>query len=326
MVALYTQAPLTPPGARRPLNPDERPKQATAPHQVWCADLRYLVKIDGRWLYSVLIFDGDSRAIVGAGCFDRQNFAQLVQVFRQAIAQWGAPEAVVSDHGAVFVALQPCLARLAIQWAPITKGHPWQNRAEGGFSVQRRLLDAYVTGCTARETVYRPHAQFVQAYQCWGHWAHTRKDGQGRLYYVSPEVILAHARGRLVEAGRLRRVFRLRQLTRQVRQQDQVRLHNFGLYVARVLWGQTVAVLVYDEALRIEQAEHLLVSYPCIYDTTRIGAFIVSSHSLYNLPEPNTPVALGLHPTIPPKSSPASRVYRARALVWHTHRRDHPRR
>jgi transposase len=278
MVALYKQAHPTPLRAKRLLNQDERPKQATIPHQVWFADIRYLVKLNGRWLYSVLIFDGYSRAIVGAGCFDRQNFAQLVQVFRQAIAQWGAPEAVVSDHGAVFVALQPCLAQLAIQWAPITKGHPWQNLAEGGFSVQRRMLDAYVTGCPDRETVYRQHAQFVQDYQFWGHWAHKRKDAQGRVYYVAPEVILANARGREIEAGRLRRVFRLRQLTRQVRQHGQIRLHNFGLYVDRVLWGQTVAVLVYDEALQIEHAEHLLVSYPCIYDTTRRRITVVAEH------------------------------------------------
>jgi hypothetical protein len=25
--------------------------------------------------------------------------------------------------------------------------------------------------------------------------------------------------------------------------------------------------VIYDEAIRIEQAEHLLVSYPCVYDT-----------------------------------------------------------
>jgi transposase InsO family protein len=153
MVALYKQAHLTPPRARRPRNPDERPTQATAPPQVWFADIRYLVKIDGRWLYSILIFDGYRRASVGAGCFDRQNFAQLVHVFRQAMAHWGAPEAVVSDPGAVFVALQPCLAPLAIPWAPSTKGHPWQNLAEGGFSIQRRRLDAYVAGCSDRETV-----------------------------------------------------------------------------------------------------------------------------------------------------------------------------
>ena len=63
------------------------------------------------------------------------------------------------------------------------------------------------------------------------------------------------------------RVFRLRQRTRTVRQYDQIRLHNFSFSVDRGLWGQTVEVLIYDEALRIEQAEHLLVSYPCVYDT-----------------------------------------------------------
>jgi transposase InsO family protein len=269
MVALYKQAPLPSPREQRRPNLAERPQQASAPHQVWFADIRYLVKIDGRWLYSVLIFDGYSRAIVGAGCFDRQNFAQLVQVFRQAIAQWGAPAAVVSDHGAVFIALQPCLAQLAVQWAPIAKGHPWQNLAEGACSIQRRRLDAYVVRCTDRAEVSRQHAQFVQDYQFWGHWAHKRTDDRGRLYDVSPEVMLGNATGRIVEASRLRRIFRLRQLTRQVRQHGQIRLHNFGLYVERVLWGQTVAVLIYDEALRIEQADHLLVSYPCIYDTAQ---------------------------------------------------------
>ena len=167
----------------------------------------------------------------------------------------------------VFVALSPCLQQLGIRWAPIAHGHPWQNLAEGGFAIQRRMLDAYVTRCTDRETVYRQHAQFVHDYQFWGHWAHTRQDDQGRLYYVSPQVMLGNAKGRMVEASRLRRIFRLRQLTRQVRQHGQIRLHNLGIYVDQSLWGQTLDVLIYDEAMRIEQAEHLLVSYPCVYDT-----------------------------------------------------------
>jgi hypothetical protein len=172
----------------------------------------------------------------------------------------GAPETVVSDHGAVFVALQPCLTPLAIQWAPIPKGHPWQNLAAGGFSVQRRRLDTYGAGCTNRAAVSRQHPQFVQDDQCWGHWAHKRKDAQGRLDYVSPEVLLANPRGRLSEAGRLRRIFRLRQLTRQVRPHGQIRPHHFGPYVDRGLWGQTVAVLSDDEVVRLEHADHLLVS------------------------------------------------------------------
>ena len=267
LVALYKQA--HPPAPRQKYlpNPDERPQHATAPHQVWCIDVRYLAKIDGQWLYSILLLDGYSRALVGAGCCDRQNLSRVVPVCRQAIAQWGAPDTIVSDNAGVFLALSPCLQQLGIHWAPIVRGHPWQNLAEGGFSIQRRMLDAYVVGGTTRELVYRQQAQFVQDYQFWGHWAHKRTDAQGRIYYLSPEVILGNARGRAVDPARLRRVFRLRQLTRQVRQQGQIRRHNFGLYVDHGLAGQTVEVLIYDEALRIEQAEHLLVSYPCVYDT-----------------------------------------------------------
>ena len=266
MVALYKQAHPHPQPEKRSSNPAERPQPAAAPHQVWFVDLRYLVQIEGQWLYSILIFDGYSRAIVGAGCCERQNFSRVLQVFRHALMQWGAPEAVVSDHGAVFVALAPCLRQLDIQWSPTTKGHPWQNRAESGFAIQRRMLDAYVIGCTEREQVYQRHAQFVRDYQFWGHWAHKRQDAQGRVYYLSPEVMLGQARGRALDPMRLRRALRLRQLTRTVRQHGEIRLHNFGLHVDPGLWGHTVEVWVYEDLVRIEHAEHVEVAYPCVYD------------------------------------------------------------
>jgi hypothetical protein len=266
MVALYKEAHPHPQREPRLPNPAERPKQATPPQQVWFVDLRYLVQIDGQWLYSVRIFDGYSRAIVGAGCFERQNLSRVVQVVHQAIVQWGAPEEVVSDHGAVFRALAPGLRQLDIQWSPITKGHPWQNLAEGGFAIQRRMLDAYVVGCTEREHVYAQHAQFVHDYQFWGHGAHKHQDAQGRVSYLSPEGMLGHATGRAIDPIRLRRALRLRQLTRTVRQYGEIRLHNFGLSVAQGLWGQRVVVLVYDDMVRIEHAEQVVVSYPCVYD------------------------------------------------------------
>jgi hypothetical protein len=128
------------------------------------------------------------------------------------------------------------------------------------------MLDAYVVGCTEREHVYRQHAQFVQDYQFWGHWAHKRQDAQGRVYYLSPEVVLGQATGRALDPIRLRRALRLRQLTRTVRQYGQIRLHNFGLYVDEGLWGHTLEVLVYDDMVRIEQSEQVVVSYPCVYD------------------------------------------------------------
>jgi hypothetical protein len=153
-----------------------------------------------------------------------------------------------------------------MRWSPITKGHPWQNLAESGFAIQRRMLDAYVVGCTEREDVYAQHRQFVHDDQFWGHWAHKRRDAQGHVYYLSPEVILGQATGRAIDPVRLRRALRLRQLTRTVRQYGQIRLHNFGLYVEPGLWGQRVEVWVYDDLLRIEQAEQMVVSYPCVYD------------------------------------------------------------
>jgi hypothetical protein len=266
LVALYKEAhPLAKRATHLP-NADERPHAATAPHQVWFADVRYLVKVDNHWLSSILIFDGYSRAIVGAGCFDRQHLSRIVPVCRQAIARWGAPDAIVSDKAGVFLALSPGLHQLGIRWAPIARGHPWQHLAESGFGVQRRMLDAYVLGCTERTTVYQQHAQFVHDYQFWGHWAHQRRDAQGRIYDLSPEVILGSAQGRLIDPSRLRRLFRLRHLTRLVRQPGPIRLHHFGLYVDPGLWGHTVEVLIDDEAIRIEQGDHLLVSSPCVYD------------------------------------------------------------
>jgi hypothetical protein len=165
----------------------------------------------------------------------------------------------------VFTALAPCLRQLGIQWSPITKGHPQQNLAESGFSIQRRMLDAYVVGCTERARGYHQHAQFVQDYQFWGHWAYKRRDTEGRVYYLSPEVMLGQATGQVIDPTHLRWVFRLRQLTRTVRRHGQIRLHNFGLYVERGLWGHAVEVVVYDDVVRIEQAEQPVVSYPCVY-------------------------------------------------------------
>lgn len=269
LVARYNQAHPRFKRATRLPTPDEQPRQVTAPHPAWFADLRYLVKIDGQWLYRLLIFDGYSRAIVGAGCFERQTLSRLSQVFRQAMAQWGAPDEVVSAHAKVFVALHPCLTQLGIRWAPITKGQPWQNLAEGGFAVQRRRLDAYVVGCPERETVYRPHTPCVQDDQFWGHGAHKRTDAQGRIFSLSPEVVLGHAQGRAIESGRLQRTFRLRHRTRLGRAYGHIRLHNFGMYGDQSRWGQPVDGLIDDEAVWIEQAEHLLVSYPGVYDTGR---------------------------------------------------------
>jgi hypothetical protein len=39
------------------------------------------------------------------------------------------------------------------------------------------------------------------------------------------------------------------------------------VYVQHGLAGQRFGALIYDEAMRIEQVDQLLMSYPCVYDT-----------------------------------------------------------
>lgn len=147
---------------------------------------------------------------MGAGCVERHNLSQVVQVCHQAIAQWGAPEERVSDHGQVFAALSPCLEQLAIRWSPIERGHPWQHLAESGFGIQRRMVDASVVGCTTHADVYRQHA-------CMGKFAST----------------------------------------------------TLACMVEPALWSQIVEVFIYDDAVRIEHAAHLIVVYPCLSESTQ---------------------------------------------------------
>jgi hypothetical protein len=45
-----------------------------------------------------------------------------------------------------------------------------------------------------------------------------------------------------------------------------MRLHHFGLSIGQGLWGHTVEVLLHDEAVRVEEDEHRLVSDPCVDD------------------------------------------------------------
>jgi hypothetical protein len=83
---------------------------------------------------------------------------------------------------------------------------------------------------------------------------------------TSSEVSLGSAHGRMIDPSRLRRLFRLRQLARVVRPPGHIRLHHFGLDVDPGRWGQAVEVLLDDDAVRIEPADHRLVSYPCVDD------------------------------------------------------------
>jgi hypothetical protein len=170
----------------------------------------FLVKIGGHWLDSTLLVDDSSRALVGAGGFDRQHRSRVAHVCRQAIAQWGAPEAVISDHAGVVLALHPCLQQLGIRGSPMARGHPPAKPRRRGLCHPapnarcrcgrlHRSHDGLSAACAVRpgRSVWGPLGASTHGYP-------------GPDYDLSPEVMLGHARGRTVEPVRLRRVFRHR--------------------------------------------------------------------------------------------------------------------
>jgi len=73
-------------------------------HHLWFTDIRYLVQLDGSWVYSICIIEGYSRKIVAGMASPHQDLTAILQILFAALAAYGCPHALVSDNGSVFTA------------------------------------------------------------------------------------------------------------------------------------------------------------------------------------------------------------------------------
>jgi transposase InsO family protein len=82
-------------------HPDKpREFERAKPNQLWQTDLfTFLLKREGRRLYLVGFMDDHSRFLVGAGVYASSSGAVVREVFEGAIANFGAPEEVLTDQG-----------------------------------------------------------------------------------------------------------------------------------------------------------------------------------------------------------------------------------
>lgn len=70
------------------------------PNQLWQSDLfTFLLKREGRRLWMVAFVDDHSRFVVGYGVWASSGGALVREVLEAAIANWGAPEEVLTDNG-----------------------------------------------------------------------------------------------------------------------------------------------------------------------------------------------------------------------------------
>ena len=112
-------------------------------HHLWFTDMRYLVQLDGSWVYRICLIEGYARKIVAGMASPHQDLTAILQILFAALAEYGCPQAIVSDNGSVFRAgaSLAMLRTLDIEPLHIEQGKPWQNMIEAQCKVQLRLAD-----------------------------------------------------------------------------------------------------------------------------------------------------------------------------------------
>ncbi len=101
-------------------------------HHLWFTDIRSLVQLDGSWVYSFCVLEGYSRKMLAGLVSPHQDLTAVLQMLFAAVAEYGCPQALVSDNGSVFTARAylALLRDLGIEPLHIEKGKPWQNLIE----------------------------------------------------------------------------------------------------------------------------------------------------------------------------------------------------
>ncbi|MBV9282514.1 MAG: transposase [Chloroflexi bacterium] len=240
--------------------------EPTHRHRYWYIDFRYLVRIgeDRHWVYSLLILEGYSRKVLAGMVTEHQDVVAVLQLLNAALLEYGQPEGMVSDNGAVFTsdAYEGLLQVLGIEVCHIEKGKPWQNLIEAQFKVELRLADAQFERATDLEEIQGRHAAFVELFNTTPHWAHRdRTDG-----LRTPVEVLSWVRGREVDREVLRRALRHLQVERVVTLRGYVSVQRFYLYAERGLSRQRVSIWLQEGRLQIAYGEVLLAQYACRYE------------------------------------------------------------
>ena len=249
-------------------------------HHLWFVDMRYLVKIDGRWVYSICILEGYSRKILAGMASEHQDLPALLQLLFAALSTYGCPEGIVSDHGAVFRAEDyvAILKALEIEPTYIELRKPWQNLIEAQCKVQLRLADFKFEQAGTVEEIQRLHAAFIETFHTTRHWAHQERADRR----WTPVEVLGWVRGRAVDPERLRSLFGRVQFLRTVNPYGFLSIQRFYIYAEQGLSRQRVSVWIYEGQLRIEYRETLVARYRCAYDRRQKRLREVSHPMLYH--------------------------------------------
>ena len=263
---VFNQAP--PPWPTPPQPPSEPlplPYQPTYPHQYWFIDLRYLIKQEQRWFYSICIIEGYSRKILAGLVSERQDLLAILRLLHPVLLEYGLPDGLVSDNAKIFksAGYLQLLNTLNIQPCYIEGGEPWQNLIEAQFKVQTRLADYRFEQASSPTELEEQHGFFIQLFNTTDHWAHRRQPADR----TTPTDMLGGILGRAVEPSLIQKAFRHLQFSRLINSRGLVSVQRFYIFAARGLTHQRVSVWIYNEELHITHQQNPLARYSCTLDT-----------------------------------------------------------
>lgn len=94
--------------------------QRPRPNDLWQLDITQwpLNNGDGPWAWVLTILDDHSRMVLATGVFDKEvDAADAIQLYKNAITQWGAPKQSLTDNGWPFETISddPTLFTLVLQ-------------------------------------------------------------------------------------------------------------------------------------------------------------------------------------------------------------------
>jgi transposase len=255
----------------------EMPFKAERRHQYWSVDIRYvdMHRLENEdKIYCISILENYSRAILASAITRRQDTEAYLSVLYAAIRKHGCPEALVSDHGGVFLshdALQIYNA-FGMRKEEIELRQAWQNYIETCFNVQRRMADWYFETAKTWEDLVATHEKWVRDYNYQKHMAHEKREG-GRH---SPAEVLGWVTGRQFEPDYMYRAFSAICETRTLTTAGYAHFRNFLLYGERGLAGKKTLINIFQDTLAIEYGEHPLAKYSVEFQPddkhfTRVG-------------------------------------------------------
>jgi putative transposase len=255
---------------RSPHQKKEMPFEATRRHQFWSADIRYLKTALPEQVYCISILENYSRKILASEVGYYQDLTAFLPVLYSAVESYGAPEALVTDGGAVFRA-NPALSiyeSLSIDKVEIAPGQPWQSLIETTFNIQHLMMDHYFKRAETFEEVLEAHARWMEDYNAQRHSAHgDRTDGRH-----SPDAVLSFYTRARYQPANLQRIFYEARFERILDAVGYMRFMHWRLLANEALCGRYVTLWLSSDALTVEYAGKALSRFEVEYCPGRGGA------------------------------------------------------